>query len=156
MENNVELRKWAEDSFWENYDKNRITTVLTTTDEEGRETKQQLTVNRFALDGTPNPDFNDIIESLTEEKISENTNKRNERKAAEREIEEQRRIEHKKATELQKLFEYKISAFEIDDIKNSKNRVLKSKLRKAKNPVEVNIYSMMIVMEELNNDESSD
>lgn len=144
-------RKWADDSFWESYDQNRITTVLMTTDAEGRVTKQQLTVNRLNPDGTENSDFQEILNSLTEEKITENTQKRNEKKAAEREAKEQQRLEREKAAELQKLFETKIQAFEIEEIKNSKNRVLKAKLRKAKNLVEVNIYSMMIVMEELEN-----
>jgi membrane protein involved in colicin uptake len=140
-------REWAGDSFWESYDQNRITSVLMITDDEGRVTKQQLTVNRYNPDGTDNPDFQEIISQLTEEKITENTQKR----AAQREMREQQRLEREKAAELQKLFEAKIQAFEIEDIKNSKNRVLKSKLRKAKNLVEVNIYSMMIVMEELEN-----
>jgi hypothetical protein len=144
-------RKWATDSFWESYDQNRITTVLMIIDEEDRETKQQLTVNRYNPDGSDNPDFQEIISQLTEEKITENTTKRNEKRNAEREAREQRRLEKEKADELQRLFEAKIKAFEIDDIKNSKNRALKAKLRKAKNLVEVNIYSMMIVMEELEN-----
>lgn len=144
-------REWASDSFWESYDQNRITSVLMITDEAGRVTKQQLTVNRYNPDGTDNPDFQEILAQLTEEKITENTQKRNERKAAEREAKEQQRLEREKALELQKLFEAKIQAFEIEDVKNSKNRVLKAKLRKAKNLVEVNIYSMMIVMEELEN-----
>ena len=144
-------REWASDSFWESYDQNRITSVLMITDDEGRVTKQQLTVNRYNPDGTDNPDFQEIITQLTEEKITENTQKRNNRKIAEREAQEQKRLEREKAAELQKLFETKIQAFEIEDIKNSKNRVLKAKLRKARNLVEVNIYSMMIVMEELEN-----
>jgi len=144
-------REWASDSFWESYDQNRITSVLMITDDEGRVTKQQLTVNRYNPDGADNPDFQEIITQLTEEKITENTQKRNNRKIAEREAQEQKRLEREKAAELQKLFETKIQAFEIEDIKNSKNRVLKAKLRKARNLVEVNIYSMMIVMEELEN-----
>ena len=144
-------REWASDSFWESYDQNRITSVLMTTDDDGRVTKQQLTVNRYNPDGTDNPDFQEILNSLTEEKITQNTQKRNEKRAAEREAREQQRLEREKAAELQKLFEAKIQAFEIEDIKNSKNRVLKAKLRKARNLVEVNIYSMMIVMEELEN-----
>ena len=144
-------REWAGDSFWESYDQNRITSILMITDEEGRVTKQQLTVNRYNPDGTDNPDFQEIIAQLTEEKITENTQKRNEKRVAERKALEQQRLEKEKALELQKLFEAKIQAFEIEDIKNSKNRVLKAKLRKAKNLVEVNIYSMMIVMEELEN-----
>ena len=145
-------REWASDSFWESYDQNRITSVLMTTDDDGRVTKQQLTVNRYNPDGTDNPDFQEIIAQLTEEKITENTQKRNEKRVAERKALEQQRLEKEKALELQKLFEAKIQAFEIEDIKNSKNRVLKAKLRKAKNLVEVNIYSMMIVMEELENE----
>jgi hypothetical protein len=144
-------REWAWDSFWESYDQNRITTVLMITDDEGRVTKQQLIVNRYNPDGTDNPDFQAIISQLTEEKITENTTKRNEKRAAEREAKEQQRLEREKADQLQKLFEAKIQAFEIEEIKNSKNRILKAKLRKAKNLIEVNIYSMMIVMEELEN-----
>jgi hypothetical protein len=64
----------------------------------------------------------------------------------------QQRLEKEKAEQLQKLFEAKIQAFEVEEIKNSKNRILKAKLRKAKNLIEVNIYSMMIVMEELQNE----
>jgi hypothetical protein len=144
-------REWASDSFWESYDQNRITTILMITDDEGRVTKQQLIVNRYNPDGTDNQDFQEIIAKLTEEKITENTAKRNQKRAAERETREQQRLEREKAAELQKLFEAKIQAFDVDDIKNSKNRVLKAKLRKAKNLIEVNIYSMMIVMEELEN-----
>ena len=147
----METKTWADDSFWENYDQNRITTILTITHEDDKKTTQQLTVSRYNPDGTDNPDFQEIIDTLGEEKITENTNKRNEKKAAQRAEQEQRRLEQQKAMELQLLFEAKVSAFEIAEIKDSKNRVLKSKLRKAKNLIEVNIYSMMIVMEEMNN-----
>ena len=149
-------RTWADDSFWESYDQNRITSILTITNDEGKITKQQLTVSRFNPDGSDNPDFQEILDQLGEEKVTENTTKRNEKKVAQREAEEHKRREEQKARELQKLFDAKISAFEIEDIKNSKNRVLKAKLRKAKNQVEVNIYSMMIVMEEMNNEQGTD
>ena len=90
-------RKWATDSFWESYDQNRITTVLMIIEEEDRETKQQLTVNRYNPDGSDNRDFQEIISQLTEEKITENTTKRNEKRNAEREAREQRRLEKEKA-----------------------------------------------------------
>ena len=144
-------RKWAGDSFFEGFDQNRITTILTITEEDGKVIQQQLVVNKFAPDGGPNPDFEEILSTIGEEKITENTNKRNERKLKEREILEQERIEKEKVVTLQELFETKIQAFEIEAIKNSKNRELKAKLRKAVNKVEVYIYSMMIVMEEMNN-----
>ena len=147
-------RSWASNSFWETYDKNKITTILTTTNEDETVTTQQLTVSKFSTDGVENPDFLEILESIGEEKINENTIKRTEKKKAEAELLEQKQIEHEKAKQLQVLFEAKIQAFEIEQIKNSTNRLLKSKLRKAQNLIEVNIYSMMIVMEELANEES--
>jgi hypothetical protein len=147
-------RSWASNSFWETYDKNRITTILTTTNEDETVTTQQLTVSKFSTDGIENPDFLEILESIGEEKINENTIARTEKKKAEIEAKEQRKIEDEKAKQLQILFEAKIQAFEIEQIKNSTNRLLKSKLRKAQNLIEVNIYSMMIVMEELANEES--
>ena len=147
-------RSWASNSFWETYDKNKITTILTTTNEDETVTTQQLTVSKFSTDDVENPDFLEILESIGEEKINENTIKRTEKKKAEAELLEQKQIEHEKAKQLQVLFEAKIQAFEIEQIKNSTNRLLKSKLRKAQNLIEVNIYSMMIVMEELANEES--
>jgi hypothetical protein len=147
-------RSWASNSFWESYDKNKITTILTTTNEDETVTTQQLTVSKFSTDGVENPDFLEILESIGEEKINENTTARTEKKKAEEQTREQRKIEDERAKQLQILFEAKIQAFEIEQIKNSTNRLLKSKLRKAQNLIEVNIYSMMIVMEELANEES--
>jgi uncharacterized protein YggL (DUF469 family) len=145
-------RKWASDSFFEGFDQNRIVTVLTITEDDGKIIKQQLTVNKFANDGSLNPDYEELVAEISEEKITENTNKRNERKLKERELLEQERIEKETVKALQELFETKIQAFEIEAIKKSANRELKAKLRKAANKVEVYIYSMMIVMEELNNE----
>jgi hypothetical protein len=145
-------RKWASDSFFEGFDQNRIKTVLTITEDDGKIIKQELIVNKFTEKGAVNPDYEEIITAISEEKITENTNKRNERKLKEREAIEQERIEKEKVEALQELFETKIQAFEIEAIKKSTNRELKSKLRKAANKVEVYIYSMMIVMEELNNE----
>lgn len=149
-------RKWAEDSFFEGFDKNRITTILTITEDDGKIIKQQLIVNKITDKGNSNPDWEEIMATIGEEKITENTNLRNERKVKEREAIEQERIEKEKVATLQELFETKIQAFEIEAIKNSKNRELKAKLRKAVNKVEVYIYSMMIVMEELNNEKQEE
>lgn len=148
-------KTWDENSFWETYDQSKITTILTIENDDGTRTTQQLTVKKFDGNGVENPDFIEILDTLGEEKINTNTQERNERKAREREEREQHAFEQKRAKDLQKLFEAKIEAFEIEEIKNSKNRVLKSKLRKSQNLIEVNIYSMMIVMEELNNESTA-
>jgi hypothetical protein len=149
-------RKWADDSFFEGFDKNRIKSILTITEDDGKILKQELVVNKFSPNGDSNPDWEEIMNTIGEEKITENTNKRNEKKLKEREAVEQERIEKEKVEALQELFETKIQAFEIEAIKKSTNRELKSKLRKAANKVEVYIYSMMIVMEELNNEKTKE
>ena len=58
----------------------------------------------------------------------------------------------KRAKKLEKLFEYKLETFEIAEIKDSKNRLLKSKLRRSRSIPEVNLYAMMIVKESIENE----
>ena len=60
-----------------------------------------------------------------------------------------REEEHNKARKLEKLFNYKLEAFEVEEIKNSKNRKLKAKLRRAKSKIEVDMYSIMILQDQL-------
>ena len=52
--------------------------------------------------------------------------------------------------------ESKKSKKQIEDIKNSTNRKLKSKLRRAKSRIEVDMWSIMILQEQLNEDENKD
>ena len=65
------------------------------------------------------------------------------------ELDKQKKLEHERAKKLEKLFEYKLETFEIPEIQMSKNRLLKSKLRRSKSIPEVNLYAMMIVKESL-------
>ena len=55
----------------------------------------------------------------------------------------------KAARDFEKLFEYKLETFEIPEIKESKNRLLKSKLRRSKSIPEVNLYAILLVQEAL-------
>ena len=103
-------------------------------------------------DGSENEMFNECVEFLGEDKIDESSKKRLERKQAEAELEKQKQLEHERAKKLEKLFEYKLETFEIPEIKESKNRLLKSKLRRSKSIPEVNLYAMMIVKDALEDD----
>ena len=76
------------------------------------------------------------------------------RKAEEAEVEKQKKSEEARARKLEELFKYKLETFEIEEIKESKNRVLKSKLRRSKSIPEVNLYAMMIVKESIEDAES--
>ena len=142
-------RKWMDNAFWETDEREMLNCILEIEDDVGRVTRQVMKLRKTEDDGNDNPDFLEVVEALGEESITANTEERNARKKREAEEEKQRELEHAKARKLEQLFNYKLEAFEVDDIKNSKNRQLKSKLRRAKNKVEVDLYAIMIVMEEM-------
>lgn len=145
----MSYRKWMDNAFWETDEKQMLNCILEMEDDVGRVTRQVMKLRKVDEDGNDNPDFVEVVEALGDDLITENTNERNSRKKREAEEKKQQELEHAKARKLEQLFNYKLEAFEIDDIKNSKNRQLKSKLRRAKNRVEVDLYAIMIVMEEM-------
>ena len=142
-------RKWLDNAFWETEEKNQLNCILELVDDEGREIRQVMKLNRTDRDGSENPMFNEVVEALGEARIDQETQDRVERKKAEAEEHKQRELEHQKARKLEKLFNYKLEAFEVEEIKNSKNRKLKGKLRRAKSRIEVDLYSIMILQEQL-------
>ena len=142
-------KKWLDNAFWETEEKEMLNCILEIRDDVDRVHRSVMKIKKYKDDGSENPDFIEVVDALTEKLIDDNTEERRKRKQAEREEKQQRELEHAKAHKLEKLFEYKLEAFEVEEIKNSKNRQLKSKLRRAKNKVEVDLYAMMILMEEL-------
>lgn len=95
-----------------------------------------------------NPDYKAIMEIFSERDIDENTKRRDERR--QREVKE--RIERSKVDQQRRkdeaLFEAKLEAFEVPIVKNSKNKNLKSKIRKAKTAYEVLAYTVMLIQAE--------
>jgi hypothetical protein len=142
-------RKWSSNAFWHNIEKkDKAEAILVIIDDEGRKINQQLTVRKLADDGSPNPDFDELVESLGEEQIDQNTAKRSERKEAEKKNEKERKRAKEVAKELTQLFNEKIRIFELDDVKKSKNKEVKSKIRKSKNSVEMNMWTMLLLLQE--------
>lgn len=105
-------------------------------------------------DGT-NPDMKAVLEQYTEEEIDNNTeeglNRRNEN--IKRQME--RRESQSARAKQEMLFNCKLEAFEVDQIKSSKNTELKRKIRKAKSIMEVQAYATILLMKELENDEAN-
>jgi len=149
----MSYRKWLDNAFWENDEKDILNCILEIQDDAGRINRQVMKLRKTDDKGNENLDFFEVLNDLTDELITQNTKDRKVRKEAEAEEKKQREIEHAKARKLEKLFEYKLEAFEVEEIKSSKNRQLKSKLRRAKSKVEVDLYAMMILMEELKKQE---
>ena len=140
-------RRWENNAFWHSEEHEEAEAILIITDDEGREITQVLTVRKFDTQGNPNPDFEELLEQVGEEKITANTLERNERKAKEKEYDTQRMKAEQQARELEQLFDAKIKVLEIEKIKNTENKKLKTKLRRSKNMIELNMYAQLILME---------
>ena len=92
-----------------------------------------------------NPDWKEIfnnftpeqIDKLTEGALAEAREEHEKRKQMERDDIERMKVDA--------LFQAKLDAFEIDTIKNSKNRALKSRIRKAKTLIEVIAFSSALI-----------
>lgn len=142
-------RKWLDNAFWETDAKNELNCIMEIEDDLDRVTRQVMRLNKLDKDGNPNPDYEEVVEVLGMDLIDQNTLERATRKAAEKEEKKLRDEEHAKARKLEDLFNYKMEAFEVEEIKACKNRPLKSKLRRAKSRFEVDAYAIMILQESI-------
>ena len=145
----MSYKRWMDNAFWETDQKQELNCILELEDDVGRVTRQQMFLRRFEKNGDENELFNEVVDALGEARIDEETEARVVRKKAEAEEAKIREEEHNKARKLEKLFNYKLEAFEVEEIKNSKNRKLKAKLRRAKSKIEVDMYSIMILQDQL-------
>lgn len=147
-------KTWVDNAFWETDEKTQLNCILELEDDVGRVTRQVMKLNRHDKEGNENPDFNEVIDALGEESVDTNTVERVERKINEKAEDEQRETEHRRARKLEELFNYKLEAFEVEEIKGSKNRKLKAKLRRAKSKIEVDLYAMMVLKEVIEAEEA--
>ena len=105
-----------------------------------------LTASVSNLDGK-NPDWKEIMDTFTKKEIAANTKSfekqltTDENRAA---IEQADKDEKAKNEEL---FQAKIDAFKLQEVKDSKNKKLKAKIRKATSLVEVYAYAAAVVSE---------
>ena len=144
-------RTWLDNAFWETPRKKTLNAI--SEEVNGNKTKRQVhKLDKLHSDGTENELFKEAVAFLGEEKIDKSTKKRLETKQAEAELQKQRKVEEERAKKLEKLFEYKLDTFEIQEIKASKNRLLKSKLRRSKSVPEVNLYAILIIQDAIQNE----
>ena len=102
-------------------------------------------------DGT-NPDMKAVLQQYTEDEIDANTKKGLERRNDQIKQQMERRESQQARAKQEMLFNCKLEAFEIDAIKNSKNTEMKRMIRKSKSVLEVQAYSTILLMKELEND----
>jgi hypothetical protein len=98
-----------------------------------------------------NPDMKAVLEQYTEEDIDENTKKGLDRRNENIKQQMERRQSQMARGKQEALFNCKLEAFEVDQIKNSKNTELKRMIRKSKSVMEVQAYATILIMKELEN-----
>jgi len=136
--------------FWENAAKDRLTVRLNITHEDGSFSTSVAKVGKYDENGKITNDYNEILTQNPVEKIDKFTEERLERHKQQREANIKKNKEKQETKRLEDLFNYKLQAFEIPEIKTSANRALKSKIRKSRNVVELNAYAVILLSEELN------
>ncbi len=105
-----------------------------------------------AADGV-NPDFDAVLEMYGEEELDRLTA---EHKSQQFQIEaanKERALADQARHKQEILFNMKLEAFEIEEIKNSQYKDLKKRLRKSKTPIEVNAYATLLIQDALANAE---
>ena len=93
-----------------------------------------------------NPDWEEIFNNFTPEQIDKLTEGALAEAREEHEKRKQMERDNIERMKVDALFQAKLDAFEIDTIKNSKNRKLKSRIRKAKTLIEVTAFASALIM----------
>lgn len=128
---------WGDDAHTQivcefKYEDGRIVTASITNTEDGEDN---------------NPDWDQVFEEHSEADIDKRTEKNLNDK---HESETNMLIKMKDDKEKKKnedIFQAKIDAFQIEEVKSSKDRAMKAKIRKAKTLIEVVAYSTILIME---------
>ena len=148
-------KEWVH-PFWENAAKDRLTVRLNITHDDGSYSTSVANVSKFDTDGKISSDYEEVVEQNTMAKIDQFTQERLDRHKKERESHIKKQEQKNENKRLEDLFNYKLQTFEISQIKESTNRKLKSKIRKAKNAIEMQAYATILLMEIMNEEEKSD
>lgn len=98
-----------------------------------------------------NPDWEEIMETFGVEEIDNLTQKLEDHRLQKHNERKQQVEDHREREKNEALFACKLEAFEIPEVKASSNREMKAKIRKAKSIVEVQSYTTILLMKELEN-----
>ena len=130
-----------ENPYWANKEKQHVIAEFVYSDTGKRATASIMN------DGT-NRDYDELMKKYSIEQIDANTQKRFDDRNQHIKHNIERQKVDKTRMQQEQLFTAKLDAFEIDLIKSSKNRELKSKIRKAKNIMEVTAYTVILLQQE--------
>lgn len=127
--------------LWEDGDtRERIKAVQTITFEDGATQSVPMMISKDS------PDWEAALAVRSEEEMDKIWSDHLERRANRQERQRQERKDQEARYKQEQLFAAKLELFEIDAIKESKDRAMKSKIRKAKSVLEAQVYASVLVM----------
>jgi len=101
---------------------------------------------------TTNPDLIEIRQKFTDEQLEQNTLRKIKSLADQRAKENDMKEAQALRKTQEELFAAKLKIFEVDAIKTSTNRPLKSKIRKSKSDIEAMAWAVALMLEEFKNE----
>jgi hypothetical protein len=100
--------------------------------------------------------FQEILKTFSLEEIDAATEKEEQESKARFEEEERRKREREEYEKIKKVFETKIEIFNLEEVAASENREAKAAIRRSKSSVEAIVNTVFLLMQERNNNESSE
>lgn len=145
----IEDREYLTNAFWEKDDRSRVKCITLIKRPEGGRKRQVVAFNKFNPNGSPNSHYDEVVHLLGVELIDRNTQDRKFKKEKENREKAAVNEQKKKSKELEQLFNLKLQAFEIEEIKNSAERNLRARMRRAKNVMELHALTALLIGVEL-------
>ena len=141
--------RYLDNAFWEAPDRSILKCIKMTELNDGKSKKEVLTLKKFVNGTEINHQFQEVVSILGIKTIDDYTKKREEEKKKKHHEEALKQEQKNQAKQLEGLFGAKLRAFEIELVKNSTNKTLRTKLRRAQNEMELNALVTLIIGEEL-------
>tara|TARA_B110000238_G_scaffold124646_1_gene134769 strand:- start:61 stop:525 length:465 start_codon:yes stop_codon:yes gene_type:complete len=146
---NVVSKKYS-DPIWSNNDKAQVLVTITTETEDGNILIQSASVSK----DESNPDWQAIVKEYKVTGIDNNTkaiiDSNKENLITQSAVRKEERAADLERGKQEKLFETKLAIFEIENIKNSKDRKTKALIRKAPTEVEAMAYASALLLNVIN------
>jgi hypothetical protein len=100
---------------------------------------------------TNNPDYQEIRATFSEAELEQNTQNNIRKIQGDRDRQKAQEEAQKERERQERLFQVKLAAFEVDAIKNTTNKALKSALRRSKSDFEVYAMAAAIILDSVQN-----
>ena len=101
-----------------------------------------------------NPDYQEIRTKFTDAELEQNTVNNIRKVQGDRDRQKAQEEAQKERERQEKLFQVKLAAFEVDQVKNTANKSLKSALRRAKSDFEVYAMAAAIILDSVQNQQA--